>query len=130
MQNLLPPSDLLGRVCPSSKQKSLRVQTFWQYQASWGSLCAHLCPRHCNDLCHRFWLKFGKASLGKDLHSVEMRLQHMLRCLLEQRYIYAHGEKVAQFTWQRISNFPTSWLLLLLRPASWCTRSTDLAPWA
>lgn len=45
-------------------------------------------------------------------------------------YIYAHGEKVAQFTWQRISNFPTSWLLLLLRPASWCTRSTDLAPWA
>lgn len=50
-------------------------------------VCSCLCPRHCNDLCHRFWLKFGKASLGKDLHSVEMRLQHMLRCLLEQRYI-------------------------------------------
>lgn len=37
MWNLLPPPDLLGRVCPSSGHRSLWVQTCWQYQASWHS---------------------------------------------------------------------------------------------
>lgn len=93
-------------------------------------VCSCLYPSQCNNLCHRFWQMFRKASLGKDLHSFVKWTLNTCSGASLSKAIYARdkGEKVAQFTSQRTGNFPTSWHLVLLRPASWCPRSTDLPP--
>lgn len=66
-----------------------------------------------------------ERSLGKELHSFEMRIKHSSGASWSKG-IYAHdkGEEVAQLTWQRTGEVPQSALLSL----PWCTRSTDLPP--
>lgn len=124
MKPAAPPA-LLGRVCPCSGHRSLRAHTCWHCQALTGS--SWLCPGQHNNL-----VKFKspvlpalqEGSLGKGLHSFEMRFKHTHRCLLEQNSC-AHdkGEEVAQFTWQRAGSIAT-----ICPPTSPCPRSTDLPP--